>query len=162
MFYLHVCLCTSYVWCLQRTEEAIRSPGTKVKNSWELPRGYQDSNLGLLEKQPVPLTADPYLQLKCVVRVCMCMYIYTQICILCVCIIWLLYIYVCVCVWVYVYIHKYMVCMCVLRKDLTLYSPGWTGYIDQVSLKLTKICLLLPQSVGIKGMYYHAWLSYNF
>ena len=42
--------------------EGIRSPGTGVTNSCELPCGCWDLNLGLLEEQPVLLTAEPSLQ----------------------------------------------------------------------------------------------------
>lgn len=39
-----------------------------------------------------------------------------------------------------------------------LCSPGWprTFYVNQVSLKLTEICLLLSFSAGTKGVLHHA------
>lgn len=34
---LHVCLCTLYAWCPQRSEEAIRCPGTGIRHGCEQP-----------------------------------------------------------------------------------------------------------------------------
>lgn len=54
MFYLHVCMYTMCMHCLQRSE-GIRSPGTRVTDSCEPLYGCQGQN------QQVPLTAVPYL-----------------------------------------------------------------------------------------------------
>jgi hypothetical protein len=43
----------------QRLEEDIRGPGTGVVDGCELPCGCWESNLGLLEEQPVLLTTEP-------------------------------------------------------------------------------------------------------
>jgi E3 ubiquitin-protein ligase NEDD4 len=41
----------------------VKSPGTGVTDSCELPCGFWELNLGPLEKQQVLLTAEPTLQL---------------------------------------------------------------------------------------------------
>ena len=51
VFYLHVCLC-----------EAASSLGSEVTDSCELPCWYWELNSGLLEEQPVLLTAEPSLR----------------------------------------------------------------------------------------------------
>jgi hypothetical protein len=48
MYVCHMC-----AWCSQRPEEGIRSPGTEVTDSCELPRGCWDFNLDPLEKAAV-------------------------------------------------------------------------------------------------------------
>jgi hypothetical protein len=55
VFCLHECM------YLQRAEEGIRSPGTGVVYSCELPDGCWELNLGPLEEQPVILTPELYL-----------------------------------------------------------------------------------------------------
>lgn len=42
--------------------DVVRCPETKVTYSCEPPHGYQELNLGLLEKQSVLLNAEPSLQ----------------------------------------------------------------------------------------------------
>ena len=56
VFFLHVCLCTT---CLQRPEEGVGSPGTRVTGCWELPSGCWEWNPCSLEGQPVLLMAEP-------------------------------------------------------------------------------------------------------
>lgn len=58
MFVYRVCV------CLVPTgpEENIRSLETEVADICELPCGCWESNLGLLEEQPVPSAAEPSLQ----------------------------------------------------------------------------------------------------
>lgn len=46
--------------CLERIEERVRSPGTRIAGSCELPLGCWEANLGSLES--VFLTAKPSLQ----------------------------------------------------------------------------------------------------
>lgn len=46
----------------QRPQEGIGSPGTGITEGCKMPCGCSESNLGLLEKQPVFLTAWPSLQ----------------------------------------------------------------------------------------------------
>lgn len=48
-----------YVWCLQRPEKGVESPGTGVIVGCEPPLGCWELNLGLLEEQPVLLIAEP-------------------------------------------------------------------------------------------------------
>lgn len=55
---LHVCLCTMWTQCLRMTEEDVGSTGTGVTNSREPPYGCCELSLGLLEKEPVLLTAN--------------------------------------------------------------------------------------------------------
>ena len=43
-------------WCF------VRSPGARVTDSYELPCGCWELNLGPLEEQPVLLTTEPFLQ----------------------------------------------------------------------------------------------------
>ena len=47
------------------------------------------------------------------------------------------------------------------RDRVSFCSPGWpeTYYVDQDSLKLIEIQLLLPLNADIKGVCHHAWLS---
>lgn len=45
-----------HAWCLQRLEGGVESPGTGVIDSCKLPCGYQESNSGPIEEQPVLLT----------------------------------------------------------------------------------------------------------
>ena len=52
VFCLHVCL-----------YKGSRSPETVVTNSFEMPCGYRELNLGLLEQQPVLLTTEPSLHI---------------------------------------------------------------------------------------------------
>ena len=52
VFCLHVYLC-----------EGIRSPGTGIIDSYELPCGCWELKLGPLEEKPVLFTAEPSLQL---------------------------------------------------------------------------------------------------
>lgn len=44
-----------YAWCLQRPEENVTCSGIRVAECWELPLGWQESNLGLPKEQPVYL-----------------------------------------------------------------------------------------------------------
>ena len=46
-------------WCLWRSEDGIRSPGSGVADSCEPPCGGWDLNPGPLEEQPVILTTEP-------------------------------------------------------------------------------------------------------
>lgn len=57
MLCLHVCVLCIYVWCLQRPEEGVESPGTGVIVGFEPPLGCWELNLGLLEE--VLLIAEP-------------------------------------------------------------------------------------------------------
>lgn len=60
---LHVCLYTMHVpGALQRTEKGIGFLRTKVTDSREPPCGCLESNPGSLQKHPVPLTEEPFLQ----------------------------------------------------------------------------------------------------
>ena len=58
-----MCGCFAYMlvyhmhaWCLQRSEED-RSPGTGVRDGYELPCGWWELNPSLLKEQPVLLTS---------------------------------------------------------------------------------------------------------
>jgi hypothetical protein len=51
VLFLHICLC-----------EGVRSPGTGLTGSYELPCGCWELNPDPLEHQPVLLTAEPSLQ----------------------------------------------------------------------------------------------------
>ena len=56
VYHMHAC-------CPWSAEEDIGSPGTELKDCWELPCGcWESSTLGLLEEQPVLLTTEPSLQ----------------------------------------------------------------------------------------------------
>jgi E3 ubiquitin-protein ligase NEDD4 len=48
-----------HAWCPQKSEKAIRSPGTVVTDCCELPCGCWKSNPGPVEEQPVLLTSEP-------------------------------------------------------------------------------------------------------
>lgn len=61
MFCLHVCSCTMFTHCPQRTEEGVGSPGTGVIGGWEPPFGCWQYEEGLLQNQ-VLLMAKPPLQ----------------------------------------------------------------------------------------------------
>jgi len=63
-FYLYVCMHVHPVcaWCLRRSEEGIRSPGTGDKEGCEPPCGFWELNLGPLQEQQVLLTTEPSLQ----------------------------------------------------------------------------------------------------
>jgi hypothetical protein len=50
-----------YTMCLQRQEEGIGSPGTRITGC-ELPCRYWELNLDPQEEQPVLLTTEPFLQ----------------------------------------------------------------------------------------------------
>lgn len=50
-----------HVWCLQRTEEVIVSPGTGVPVGYELPCGFWELNLDPEEKQQMFFTTEPSL-----------------------------------------------------------------------------------------------------
>jgi hypothetical protein len=61
---IDVLLAYIYIWteciqCPQRPEEGVRSLGTGVRDSYELPCGCWELNLGPPEKQPVLLRAEP-------------------------------------------------------------------------------------------------------
>lgn len=45
-----------HAWYIQRTEEGVRAPRTKVTNGCKLPCRCWEQNLGSLDKQPVLLT----------------------------------------------------------------------------------------------------------
>ena len=63
MFFLSVYLCTNiHAWCLQRSEEGIRSPGTRALDGCEPVSRWWESNPGPLQEQQVPLTTGPSLQ----------------------------------------------------------------------------------------------------
>ena len=51
------------VWCLQRPEEEIRSPGIGVTDNCKPPCGCRELNSGPLEEQAMLLIAEPSLQL---------------------------------------------------------------------------------------------------
>ena len=53
VLFLRVCLC-----------ESVRSHGTRITDSCELPRGCWELNSSLLEEKPVLLTTEPSLQLS--------------------------------------------------------------------------------------------------
>ena len=53
----HVC-----AWCLRRSEDGIRSPGTGVKSGCESPCGCWVLKLGPLQEQHVLLSTEPSLQ----------------------------------------------------------------------------------------------------
>ena len=61
-FPLHVQLGTTYVRCLQRPKQGIGSTRTGIAESWELPFGCWESNLGPPEVRPVLLRIEPSLQ----------------------------------------------------------------------------------------------------
>lgn len=42
-----------HAWCLRRQEDGVRFPGTRVRNSCELPCGHWLSSLGFLQQQAV-------------------------------------------------------------------------------------------------------------
>lgn len=48
---------------------------------------------------------------------------------------------------------------CLAHPYQGLGGPG-TYYVDHAGLERTKIHLLLSSSAGIKGVYYHAWLTF--
>jgi E3 ubiquitin-protein ligase NEDD4 len=52
-----------YAWCLRKSGEGIRCPGTGFTDSCELPCGCLESNPGPLGGQLVLLTAGPSLWL---------------------------------------------------------------------------------------------------
>lgn len=59
-----MCICP-YSTCMQWSqglEEGVRSPGTGVRDSYELPRECWGENPGLLEERLVLLTTEPFLQ----------------------------------------------------------------------------------------------------
>lgn len=58
VFCIHVCL---YTICIPGAHGGQK--GTGVRDGYELPCGCCDSNSGPLEEHPVPLTAEPSLQL---------------------------------------------------------------------------------------------------
>lgn len=64
MFWLHLCKCTPYVQCLQRPENGVRSHRTGVTEGCEPPCECWKPNLGLLQAQPVFVTAELYLQFQ--------------------------------------------------------------------------------------------------
>lgn len=59
---MHVCLCTACMQCLWRRGKSLRFSGTGVSGSCKLPCACWESNLGLLEEQPVFVSAEPVLQ----------------------------------------------------------------------------------------------------
>ena len=60
MFCLHVGLYTTSLPGIKSPEEdAVRSPGTGVRDRCVLPRGCQEPNSDLLREQPVLLTDEP-------------------------------------------------------------------------------------------------------
>lgn len=65
MFFLHVCLYTTFVPGTQRIEKIVSYLGrlSGATDSCELPIGYWDPNLGLLEELTVLLTTWPSCQL---------------------------------------------------------------------------------------------------
>lgn len=69
IFYVYGCftymyVCASFVYLMNgEARKGGGSSGTAVTDSCELPCGSLESNLGLLEEQPVLLTADPSLLL---------------------------------------------------------------------------------------------------
>ena len=50
-------------WCHVCLRAGVKSPGTRVTDSCELPCGYWEPNLRPLEEQPVLLTTESALQL---------------------------------------------------------------------------------------------------
>jgi hypothetical protein len=59
-----MCVYLLYTWNLKSPENGIGSPETRIIDSCELPCGYWELNPGLLEEQPVLLTAETSLQPK--------------------------------------------------------------------------------------------------
>lgn len=57
VYVYHVC-----AWYLQRSEEDIKSPGTEVMVSWEVPHGFWEPNLRPLQEQLVLRNTGPSLQ----------------------------------------------------------------------------------------------------
>lgn len=53
-----------HAWCPPRPEGNAGSPGTRVIGS-RLPFGFWEPNLGPLQKQPLLLTTEPFLQPQC-------------------------------------------------------------------------------------------------
>lgn len=51
-------------WCIQKAEEDIRSPETEVTRGCESPCQHWESKQGSLEKQPMYLIADAFIQLS--------------------------------------------------------------------------------------------------
>lgn len=49
----HVCLCATYMQCLQRPEKGFRVPGTEITNGCESSCGCQEPNPGPLEELAV-------------------------------------------------------------------------------------------------------------
>lgn len=60
-FYMHVYMCTVYVRCPQRSEEAVGYSGEEVTASYGLPYGCWEQNSSLHEEQ-VFISAEPSLQ----------------------------------------------------------------------------------------------------
>lgn len=58
---VRVCLCAMRIWLCRGQKRTLDSVELELQISYELPCGYWDSNLGLLEKQSA-LTAEPFLQ----------------------------------------------------------------------------------------------------
>ena len=52
LFWMHVCLCTTFVHCPRRPGEGVGSPETGVPGGCEPPCGYWKSSQGLLEEEP--------------------------------------------------------------------------------------------------------------
>lgn len=59
---MFACMYSRCAWYSEKPERGVRSPGTKVVNGCELPRGFWEQNQGPLGEQQVILT-EPALQL---------------------------------------------------------------------------------------------------
>lgn len=57
MYMYHVC-----AWCLQWSQEGVRSPGIGVMNACEPPHGCWEQNLGRLQEQQMLLAPEPSVQ----------------------------------------------------------------------------------------------------
>lgn len=53
-----------YVWCQWGLQEGIRDPGTIIIGAYEPPHGCLELDSGPLEKHPVLLTTESFLQPK--------------------------------------------------------------------------------------------------
>lgn len=79
MFILVLCLCLSTymcmyhvcAWFLQKAEEGLRTPGTRVTHVCVLPHGYLELKLGLLQEHQVFLVTETSLQSKAIVLICL-------------------------------------------------------------------------------------------